>query len=350
MRRRMSLMVLGLLFTSGLAGEILAQQTIRKEVDIGLASIDTVRLVIKDALSPQGKFVMLPGKNSILVIDTPEGILAVENAIAAAGAKIPKPDVALNFKFQTGLASRRTKIEMTRQMPLPTEYDAPTIIVGPNGPVGVIPPTPTKFVQRDIGVVSDQITTVNPDGSLTVDVNLEHTEFEGFINYGSAILPAGGVGAVPVANGVGNPQFFGPLINSGGILMPVISTTRISTSVIIRPRVAANVVHLDMMPRLVVAPNEDEARDGAEDLVVNLPQFQTTVAVENGEFGRSHGFPRASEEFNRRFFDAKPGDKDGAVAITVKAELKPPGTAKKATEAAAAKVEESSPGSASPSR
>jgi hypothetical protein len=341
----MSLVVWALLFSFGLLSGVKAQQTIKKEVDIGLASIDTVRLVIKDALSPQGKFVMLPGKNSILLIDTPQGILAVENAIAAAGAKIPKPDVALNFKFQTGLASRRSRIEMTRQLPLPTEYNAPTIIVGPNGPIGVVPATPTKFQQSDIGVVSDTTTRVNPDGSLTVDVNLQHTEFEGFINYGSAILPAGGVGAVPVANGVGNPQFFGPLINSGDILMPIISTTRISTSVIIRPRVVANVVHLDMMPQLIVAPNEDEAKDGVEDLVVNLPQFQTTVAVENGEFGRAHGFPGASEEFNRRFFDAKPGDKDGAVAITVKAELKPPGTAAKAT---AAKVEQSGSGSASP--
>lgn len=311
-----------------------AQQTMKQEVDIGLASIDTVRLVIKDALSPQGKFVMLRGKNSILVIDTPQAILDVEKAIAAAGAKIPRPDVALNFKFQTGLASRRTKIEMTRQLPLPTAYDAPTIIVGPNGPIGVIPPTPTKFEQRDIGVISDTTTTVNPDGSLTLDINVENTEFEGFVNYGSSILPAGGIGAVPIANGVGNPQFFSPFINSGDILVPIISTTRISTSVVIRPRVAANVVHLDMMPRLLVAPNQDEARQGHEDLVINLPQFQTTVAVENGEFGRAHGFPRASEEFNRRFFNAQPGDKDGAVAITVKAELKPPGTARKATAAA----------------
>ena len=346
----MSLVVSSLLLAFGLVPGAQAQQTMKKEVDIGLASIETVRLVIKDALSPQGKFVMLPGKNTIMVIDTPQGILAVENAIAAAGAKIPKPDVALNFKFQTGLASRRTKIEMTRQLPLPTEYNAPTIIVGPNGPIGVIPPTPTKFVQRDIGVVSDTTTTLNPDGSLTVDVNLEHTEFEGFINYGSAILPAGGVGAVPVANGVGNPQFFGPLINSGDILMPIISTTRISTSVIVRPRVVANVVHLDMMPQLVVAPNEDEAKQGVEDLVVNLPQFQTTVAVENGEFGRAHGFPRASEEFNRRFFDAKPDDRDGAVAITVKAEMKPSGTAEKATAAAAAKANESSAESPGSSR
>jgi hypothetical protein len=332
------MVLVGLLGMGGLAQ---AQQTMKQEFDVGLAPIEDVRLLLKDALSPQGKFVMLSAKNSILVIDTPEGIIAVQRALAAAGAKIPKPDVALNFRFQTGLASRRSKIEVTRQLPLPTEYTAPTIIVGPNGPIGVIPSTPTKFEMRDIGTVSDTTTRMNRDGSLTVDVNLEHTEFEGFINYGSAILPNNGIGAVPVANGVGNPQFFGPFINTGGIFMPIISTTRISTSVVIRPRVAANVVHLDMMPQLVVAPNEDEAAQGVEDLVVNLPQFQTTVAVEDDGYGRAHGFPRASEEFNRRFFNAKLNDKEGAVAITVQADFKPPGTAKKAMQDAAASESES---------
>ncbi len=306
-----------------------AQQTAKKEIDVGLASIETVRAVIEGALSPQGKFVMLPGKNSILVIDTPQGIFAAEQAIAGAGAKMPQPDVALQFQFQSGLPSRRTRIEMTRQLPLPTEYNAPTIIVGPNGPVGFIPPTPTKFQTRDIGVISDTTTTVNPDGSLTVDIDFQHTEFEGFVNYGSAILPTGGLGAVAVANGVGQPQFFAPFINSGDILMPIISTTRISTSVVVRPRVAGGLVSLDMMPQLVVAPNEDEAKAGVEDLVINLPQFQTTLDVRDGEVGRAYGFPRASEEFNRRFFNAKPDDRDGAVAITVKAEFKPPGTAAK---------------------
>jgi len=309
---------------SGVAG---AQQTVKKEIDVGLAPIETVRLVIKDALSPQGKFVMLPGKNSILLIDTPQAIAAVEKALAGAAAKIPQPDVALNFRFQTGLPSRRTKIEMTRQVPLPTAYDAPTIIVSPNGPVRVIPPTPTDFEVRDFGTVSDTTTTLNPNGTITMDINVEHTEFGGFINYGSAILPNSGIGVVPVANPVGNPRFFSPYIEGGGILMPIIDTTRISTSVIIRPRVAGGVVSLDMMPRLLIAPNEDEAKDGVEALVVNLTQFQTTLDVRNGEFGRAHGFRGASDEFNRRFFDAKPNDREGAVAITVGAELKPPGTA-----------------------
>lgn len=317
------LMVMMIVFSD----QVSAQQTVKKELDVGLASIETVRLVIADALSPQGKFVMLPGKNSILVIDTPQAIVAVEKALAAAGEKIPQPDVALDFKFQTGLPSRRTKIEMTRQVPLPTAYDAPKIIVGPNGPIGVIPPTPTDFQERDFGTVSDTTTRLNPDGTITMDIKVEHTEFGGFINYGSAILPASDIGIVPVANPVGHPQFFKPFIEAGGIIMPIIDTTRISTSVIIRPRVASGVVSLDMMPRLTIAPNEDEVKDGAEALVVNLSQFQTTLDVRNGEFGRAHGFRGASDEFNRRFFDAKPNDRDGAVAITVGAELKPPGTA-----------------------
>jgi hypothetical protein len=201
----------------------------------------------------------------------------------------------------------------------------------------VIPATPTDFERRNIGVTSDTTTTINPDGTLTVDVNLEHTTFEGFINYGSAILPNGVIGTVPVANPVGNPQFFNPFINSGDILVPIIGTTHISTSVVIRPRLARGVVELDMMPRLVVEADEDNG--AVEDVVVNLPQFQTALNVKDGEVGRVHGFANAPEEFNRRFFNAKPGDREGAVAITVKAALKPPGTAE-----AAASASEDTPG------
>lgn len=322
MRARLLVGIIGLAACFSLS--VQAQQTIKKELDVGFASIDVIRPVIKDALSPQGRFVMLAGKGAILVIDTPEGILAVEQALGAAN--LAQVDVALQFQFRTGLPPRRTRISMVREVPLPTAYDAPKIIVGPNGPIGFIPPTPTNFQKRDFGVTSDTTTRMNPDGSVTMDINLEHTELEGFINYGSAILPVGNVGTVPVANQVGNPVFFSPFINSGGISLPVISTTRISTSVVIRPQVTAGVVSLDMMPRLVVAGTDAEA----EDLVVNLSQFRTTLAVKNNEFGRVHGFTGASEEFNRRFFDAKPDDKDGSVAITVKAEIKPTGTAAKA--------------------
>lgn len=296
---------------------VMGQQTIKKEIDVSFAPIETVRPVLKSALSPGGKFVMLPNKGSVLVIDTPESIRKAEAALASSA--LPVPMVAMDFQFVTGLPPRNSSITVAQEVPFPIEYAPPTIMVGPNGPFGVVPATPTRFIRRNIGVTSETSSRLNPDGSITMDINTEHTEFDGFINYGSAILPGGAIGTVPVLNPVGDPVFFQPFLNSGDILLPVISTTRISTSIVIRPRVTSGVVQLDLMPRLTVEVEEP----GAEDQVVDLKQFHTTLGVQNGQTGRVYGFDGASEEFNRHFLGAKDPHTDQSSAIVVKAVIKP---------------------------
>ncbi|MEM7698673.1 MAG: hypothetical protein AAF236_09750, partial [Verrucomicrobiota bacterium] len=245
-------------------------------------------------------------------------------------AALPQPTVDLDFKFRTGIP-QTTRIEVGREVYLPAEYQAPTIIVGPNGiPSGVVPATPSRFVKRNIGTTSETTSTVNPDGSITLDINQEHTEFEGFINYGSAILPAGNVGFVPVNGQVTNPTFFNPFINTGDILMPIISTTRISTSVVIRPRVSKGVVTVDMMPRLTVASPEE----GAEDLTVDLREIVEQVEIPQGGVGRVYGFTRAGEDFNRQFFGAK-DPTQGRVAIEASATVTAPAAIPKGPDSSA---------------
>jgi hypothetical protein len=300
----------------------LAQSTIKKEIDIGFAPLETIKPILETSISPVGKFVLLPNKGTVVVIDTPSGILAAEEAIA--GAALPKADVALDFEFVTGLPPRRHSITVARQVPFVTDFEPPKIIVGPNGRFTVIPATPTKFRKRNIGVTSETTSTLNPDGSITMDINTEHTEFEGFINYGSAILPAGVIGTVPVNGRVADPAFFAPFIDAGVINMPIISTTRISTSIVIRPRVNLGAVDLDMMPRLTIEPVDDEQAERDPE-TVDLKKYRTTVRAQNGEKARVYGFSGASEDFNRRFFGAKDPDK-GSTAIVVKAALRPPGS------------------------
>jgi hypothetical protein len=188
------------------------QNTIKKEIDIGMSDLETIRPLLKNALSPAGKFVLLPGKGTVMVIDTPSGIVAAEEAIQ--GAALPQADVALDFQFVTGLPGRKS-ITVAQEVPFPTAYAPPQIIVGPNGRYTVIPATPTEFRRRNIGVTSETVSTVNPDGSITMDIHTEHTEFEGFINYGSAILPAGGVGTIPVNGAVGGSDLLRSVYRCG---------------------------------------------------------------------------------------------------------------------------------------
>lgn len=297
-----------------------AQSTIKKEIDVGVADLESIRPVLKEALTPAGKFVLLPNKGAVLVIDTPAGVLAAEQAIG--GANLAQADVALDFEFVTGLPPRHHSITVGREVPFAVEFEPPRIIVGPSGGFTVVPATPTRFQKRNIGVTSETTSTVNPDGSITMDINTEHTEFEGFINYGSAILPAGGIGAVPVNGQVANPMFFHPFIDAGAINMPIISTTRISTSIVIRPRVNLGAVSLDVMPRLTIEPEEDEQSE-REPEMVDLRQFRTTIEIPRGEVGKVRGLAGADDEFNRHFFGAE-NLESGSTAIVVKAKLQKP--------------------------
>ena len=299
----------------------LAEVTVKKEINVSFAPLEVVKPILDPVLSPQGKFLMLANKGAVLVIDTPEGILAAEQAITAA--QLPAADVALEFQFVTGLPTRKTSITVGREVPFPTAFAPATIIVGPNGIVtGVVPATPTAFRTRNIGITSESVSTVNPDGSITLDINTESSEFEGFVNYGSTILPAGGIGSVPVNGRVGNPAFFSPFINTGGINLPIISTTRISTSIVIRPRLEVGVINLDMMPRLQVQIDGSEM----EPQLIDLKQYRTTLPVTNHQVGRVYGFTGADEDFNRHFFGAKDLT-SGGTAIVVKAKATPPGNA-----------------------
>lgn len=302
----------------GFTRDASGQGTVKKEIDTSFAPLEVIKPILEAALTTQGKFVMLAKKGGVLVIDTPEGIMAAEQAVAAAN--LAKADVSLEFQFVTGLPERQhTTITSGQEVPFPVEFAPPTILFGQGGVVGVIPATPTKFQTRNIGVTSDTVSTFNPDGTVTVDINTESSQFEGFVNYGSAILPSGGVGGVPVNGQVGNPNFFSSYANAGGINVPIISTSRLSTSIVIRPRLEMGIVNLDMIPRLVLEPGEA----GAEPHLIDLQQFRTTLPIQNHEIGRIYGFTGADDAFHRHFFGARDLNA-GSVAIVVRAKAAPP--------------------------
>lgn len=310
----------------GVVVPVSAQSTVTRKIDIGVATVEQVRPILENSLTPEGRFVVLPGGRGVTVIDTPAGVLAAEQALA--GADLPDPDVALDFEFVTGLPGRTTSITVGQEAPFPVEYAPPTIIVGPTGVSTVVPATPTKFATRNIGTTSETTTRRNPDGSLTVDVRSETTRFEGFVNYGSALLPAGAVGTIPVNGQVANPTFFTPFIDPGAIQFPILSTTRISTSVVVRPRVHLGAVHLDVMPRLTMEP-EPAPESDREPESIDLKQFRTVVEIPEGEVGQVRGLAGADDRFNRHFFGAK-NLEEGSTALRVRAALRPSGAASRA--------------------
>ena len=137
---------------------------------------------------------------------------------------------------------QKSKIEVIREFPYPTEFDPPQIpqTFGGGGQLGgnsgaqtggsfpVTPTTPQSFEFRNTGVTMEVEATVADDG-YTIDLNLapEVIEFEGFINYGSPIQTTG-------INALGQSE---PVVlTDNKILQPVFATRKLATQVLIWDR------------------------------------------------------------------------------------------------------------------
>ena len=123
-------------------------------------------------------------------------------------------------------------LEAVRVFPYPISFDPPQLVTQSTTgttvtttlqftPPTVIATTPTDFKRRNVGVrlvVKPQVTADNK----TIDLSLfpEVTDFEGFINYGSAIF-------------VANPDSSQSLLSNNVINQPVFNTRRINTKVLI---------------------------------------------------------------------------------------------------------------------
>ncbi len=89
----------------------------------------------------------------------------------------------------TTKSGQRATIQLVREFRYPVQFDPPQIpqTTGDTN-VTFTPTTPSQFDTRNIGVELEVEPTVGPDG-FTIELNLSPrvTEFDGFVNYGSAI-------------------------------------------------------------------------------------------------------------------------------------------------------------------
>jgi len=314
-------------------------ERMRQEIPSRFAPVDLLRPAVKRELSPRGQFVILPEKGSVLVIDHPANLMAAAQAIE--DLDIPTPRVQLGFGLETGgkeaaerrdgfgssgvrrgtrsgSGSVRGPVQSYGFAPFPTGYLPPRVIRGGTGGFIVVPAHPTGFRWRTVGQRLETRPTLNPDGSITLDIQAENTEFLGFINYGSPILPTATRSVIPVNSGLRNAPAFRSFV-PGGVNVPIFETTRISTSVVVYPKVEGASARVHFMPRLTLE-NEIDGKEEREDLDLN--QFRSQVAIRHGDVARVDGFQGAPEEFNELFF-APEDEPEGRTRMVFKARILP---------------------------
>ena len=133
----------------------------------------------------------------------------------------------------TTKSGQRAVIEIVREFRYPTTFTPPQVpsITGGTGGTGTVsievvtPTTPQTFETRNTGVTLEVEPVVGPDG-VTIDLNLvpQVVEFEGFINYGSAIF-----GVNP--NNISGMTVPTVLLTNNVINQPIFSTRKVTTNV-----------------------------------------------------------------------------------------------------------------------
>lgn len=189
-----------------------------------------------------GDPVSAPGINkapSMFGISTPFGDPQAQMAIRAINQ-----DKTVTFTNQPTTVTQpgqRSVIEVYRHFPYPTEYDPPeipqtfvqergqdivlidpatqTIFVfpgqEPENTFPVTPAHPTAFDARNVGTRMEVEPTIDPDGfTVTLNLSVEFSQFEGFINYGTPITTSDGV-----------------VLTDNRILQPLFKTSRLAQPV-----------------------------------------------------------------------------------------------------------------------
>jgi len=138
----------------------------------------------------------------------------------------------------TTKSGQRAVIEIVREFRYPTTFTPPQVPTfssttggGAAAPAVVTPTTPQTFETRNTGVTLEVEPVVGPDG-ITIDLNLvpQVVEFEGFINYGSAIFAVGS-NSTTVAGQTLFSLSTPVKLTDNVINQPIFSTRKVTTSV-----------------------------------------------------------------------------------------------------------------------
>ncbi len=124
-------------------------------------------------------------------------------------------------------SGQSSSIAIVREFIYPTEYEPPelpnSVGTGDGGSFPVTPATPTAFETRDVGITLEVLPVADAAKQyITVTLNPEFSDFDGFVNYGSPINST-------VTGLLGQQETVE--ITENAILMPIFSKQSVSTTV-----------------------------------------------------------------------------------------------------------------------
>lgn len=335
--------------------EVPSAGMVREVVKLGFADIATLKQMLPDITSKEGKCIFLEISREIRITDTPRNIAAVREVVKALSVppknvKIEVTAISIGTNRTVGGAVRGTVVTPANNRVRggvitnnPQPFNTPGVIRQPTvngrpvrGPVQTNSGRiimPSGGLEIGVGAVdqrgsssslNQQFILVRSGGTGTLEVVREVPLVDFFTRYfagGNAVGPF-------VLRGPGNvAQLFAP---GGTFEVPEFRWEKAGAQLLVRPTVHGNLITVEVVPQIsaIVTANPQKVRDrrinsfltGA-DQYVQYTRLKTTVTVANGATVTIGGFTGATAEFNRHFFGFGRSSGGTSGSITLKATI-----------------------------
>ncbi len=254
-----------------------------RDAPVGYLPTATVTELLRQTLSPQGRFVIL-ANGMVRLFDNPEKIEAAAHALQEARNAPAMISVAITVNAGTHRVTREVLPQepvVDYEVAVPRIYGAPRILPQPGGKVVIVPGTPREFTTRR--AEPGTILNLAPTGYATVnpEVRMSETGLAGGITRKlTATAAAGKSMIVAVCGSVAAPTaLYDCALNLGAIPANEPEWKAAATELVITPELLETGAALQITPQVVVYTVD---RQQAPRRVL-LRTLTTSIGVEKGK-------------------------------------------------------------------
>lgn len=187
-------------------------------------------------------------------------------------------DVVSSPRVSTRPGSK-ARIQIVREFRYPTAFNPPEKRPPENGSAQgiLIPPTPTAFDMRPVGLTLEVEPEIAPDGRLICSLRPQVVEFEGFINYGSDHPERSAPNRDAIEEAIKSAPETSQMINQ-----PVFQTREMQTTVALRPGQTVLLGGLNRVDKQMVSQVRDGQTVNTEKNVERVLYVLVTAHLKGG--------------------------------------------------------------------
>lgn len=305
--------LLAVFFAGALTLPAAAPPRPQTDLPTGYLPVESVNAILKKALSPQGRFVILASSGVVRIFDRPENVEAASGALEASRKGPALVTVEITARAGARRIARQSLPQepaATFEVPIPRVYGRTQIVAQPGGNVTIIPGQPRDFTTRR--AAPGTAVNLSPTGYATRDPEVRMSESAlsgGVTRKGTGSATLGKPIVLPVSARVAAPAALQEWARrAGAISADEPPWSAAATECVVVPDLLKNGAALQVTPQVVVYASDR----GAPPRRVPLPAFGSSLVVQKGAPSSVHDL---DPEFYQLFLGAAKAEKDTEASL-----------------------------------